>query len=154
MSKPKPPKRAPKTIKERKWLKEYIKSGNGTQSAMKIYNCNNEKTASVIGSENLAKLSIENAMRAEGISDHALVETLKDGLLASKGFRIKVSKDKFEIKHEPDHPTRHKYLETGLRLKGHGPNAKIDVNVVNLIAIPKEDNLVPPPRPADESVKA
>jgi len=44
------------TTKQKMFLKEYFKTGNGTRSAMKVYNCKNAASASVLASETLAKL--------------------------------------------------------------------------------------------------
>lgn len=43
------------TIKQRKFVKEYIETGNGTQSALKVYDTKDYMTAAMIASENLKK---------------------------------------------------------------------------------------------------
>lgn len=43
------------TRKEAKYVQEYVKTGNGTQSALKAYDTKDYKTASVISAENLDK---------------------------------------------------------------------------------------------------
>lgn len=48
------PKRLP-TKKQREFIEEYLRTGNGTQAANKAYNPNNNKTAAAIASENLNK---------------------------------------------------------------------------------------------------
>lgn len=48
-------KRRKLTVKEKKFAKEFAKTGNGTQSALKVYDTTDPKTASVISAENLAK---------------------------------------------------------------------------------------------------
>lgn len=45
----------PLTEKEKRFCKEYVKTGNGTQTALKVYDTNGEKSAGAIASENLAK---------------------------------------------------------------------------------------------------
>ena len=40
------------TIKQRKWMREYIKSGNASDAAMKVYHCKNRESAAVMGHEN------------------------------------------------------------------------------------------------------
>jgi len=64
------------TRKEKGFIKDYIETGNGTQSALKNYDIrgkNPEKIASVIAVENLAKPRIYNAI-AEAIPDTLLAE--------------------------------------------------------------------------------
>ena len=43
------------TLKQKLFVSEYLKSRNGTSSAMKIYNVKNRETAKSIASENLSK---------------------------------------------------------------------------------------------------
>jgi phage terminase small subunit len=52
------PKGVKLTKKQKIFAKEYLQTGNGTKSALKAYNTNNNKTASVIATENLEKPSI------------------------------------------------------------------------------------------------
>ena len=52
------------SIKERKFAREYAKNGNGTQSVIKAgYNVGSEATASVIATQNLAKLKIKEEVK-------------------------------------------------------------------------------------------
>jgi phage terminase small subunit len=63
------------TTKQAKFLKEYIKTGNGTQSAIKAgYS---EKTAKIIASQNLTKLNIKTE-----IEKHMSKEAEKMGINA------------------------------------------------------------------------
>lgn len=71
------------TLKQNKFVNEYIKTGNGTQSAIKAgYS---EKTARFIGSENLTKpnvkhkieLSLNEAAKKLGINAEYVLENLK-----------------------------------------------------------------------------
>jgi len=57
-------------------------------------------------------------MQQMGITDELLVETIKGVLSANKMVVMgKESTDSF-VDIQPDHPTRHKFLETTLKLKG------------------------------------
>ena len=56
------------TIKERIFAAEYVKGRNGTKAALKAYDTTDEKTASVISAENLAK------PRVKKLVDEALVK--------------------------------------------------------------------------------
>lgn len=54
-----------------------------------------------------------------GVDDNRLIGVLKDGLEATKTVIIAKDEDAFADQ-VADHRTRHKYLETGLRLSGLG----------------------------------
>ena len=60
--------------KERGFVKEYIKTGNGTQSALKVYDTKSYMTGAMIASENLKKPKIIKALQ----------EMLPDDLLADR----------------------------------------------------------------------
>lgn len=132
------------TIKQRKWLLEYIKTGNATEAAMLVYDCKDRDSASNIGYENMRKLDYVDFMEEAGITDALLHQKLLEGLSANKqlGARIVVKKnsptsqangelpvangqtdDFIEVE---DYAVRHKYLETGLKLKGRLVN-KTDI---------------------------
>ena len=93
------------TIKQHKFVKEIVRTGNGTQAAMKIYNAANERSAEAIGSENLSKPIIQAAIQREltimectpdrvvaGISKEAL--TADESHVRLKGWEL-LGKTKF-----------------------------------------------------------
>lgn len=132
-------KRPPETIKEKRWLAKTIEYGNATKAALEVYNCN-ENSARSIGAQNLAKLSIEDALEAEGLTDHRAAVSIREGLEAMK---IHGTSDNFvEIQ---DKATQHKYLETLLRLRNHGPNNGVTFNVDNrkvYVELPKRESVI------------
>lgn len=80
---------------------------------------------------------ITKIMDAMGISDRALMRALKEGLTSMWFFPQKEG----EPLEKPDFRTRHTYLETGLKLKGHlGPETQINVGVgvANVESMPTE----------------
>lgn len=95
------------TKKQRGFVKDYVETENGTQSALKNYNTDDENTAGAIASENLRKPKIIKAIQtiADRIPDDKLHEVLMEGLNA-------------EYNEKPDYAVRHKYLDTSLKLKG------------------------------------
>ncbi len=107
------PKRPPKTLKERKWLKRYIETGNATQAALEVYDTKNVNSAKNIGYQNVTKLDLSTIMDAKGLTNDNLMDHIVEGLEKP----VKVTADGVEI---PDYGVRHKYLETSLRLRGHG----------------------------------
>lgn len=91
-----------------------------------------EKPAFVTRSQGFIEL-LEKA----GVTDDKLAKVLDEGLTASRAVVMgKDSGDSF-VDIQPDHAVRHKYLETGLRLKGYGGN-KDDRGVNNFIQVINE----------------
>lgn len=65
------------TRKEEGFVNDYVATGNGTQSALKNYDTDDYKTASVIASENLDKPRIQRAI-AERLPDDFLEQKHKE----------------------------------------------------------------------------
>lgn len=109
------------TKKERGFVNDYIKTGNGVEAALANYDTKDYSTAGNIASENLKKPKIELAIKsiAERISDEELLRVHKAGLKASK----EVWKNNNEtgeiekVSEEPDYAVRHKYLDSAYKLK-------------------------------------
>ncbi len=66
------------TVKQRKFIRGYLETGNGTEAAMQAYDTSDRGTAHAIASENLRKRPIQDALAAlldaGGISDRKLFE--------------------------------------------------------------------------------
>jgi len=115
------------TIKQSKFLKLYLETGNGTKSALAVYNCKDYTTAQTIASQNLSKLKnpIKAYMEANGLDLSNLMTVLTDGLKANRTLSAKViysgkeattkTDDFIEV---ADHAVRHKYLETASKWLG------------------------------------
>ena len=109
-------KRPPKTLKERKFIKEYSKHGNGAKAVRDAgYNAVTVQSQGVIARGNIKKLSLGDAMEKHGLTDEYLTEQIKIGIQADKLVSTNTGTREY-----PDHQTRHKYTETALRLRGHG----------------------------------
>ena len=123
----KKPKRPPRTIKEKRWLRRTIELGDGGKAAMEVYNVNGNASARAIASQNFSRLAIDDALKAEGLTDHHAAVKIKEGMDSMKIHGTNASF--IEIS---DMATRHKYLETYLRLgvKGYGTNS-FNVNIDN-----------------------
>lgn len=104
------------TFKQKKFLKLYFETGNATKAALQSYETDDPKTASVIAAENLAKLRnpIKTWLEMNGLSLKHLMGVLVEGLRATK-IKTSMTEPDREV---PDHPTRHKYLETAARWLG------------------------------------
>lgn len=107
------------TMKQRKFLKRYFETGNGTQSAMEVYDTEDYDTASAIASQNLRKLKnpVKVLMEQRGIGLGKLIDVLGDGLEANRVISAvntgkQASGATADFIEVPDHAVRHKYLET------------------------------------------
>ncbi len=139
------------TKKQRGFVKDYIKTGNGVQSAMKNYDTDDYSTAGSIAVENLQKPAIQNAIMsiAERISDDDLVRVHNEGLNASRTIK---STDESTIV-EPDYAVRHKYLDSAYKIKrlyGEEPKEITKENVYNFFFEPKFQQNI---RSYDENLK-
>ena len=128
--------RPPKTRKERKFAAKYIENGgNGTQAALSSYDTVSPKTAAKIGNTNTKKLTLQDALRSAKLTDKYLADKIRDGLEAKKLYVTAHGN-----KRTADHNARHKYLETALRLKGHGKDAVvIDQRKQYVVMLPKRN---------------
>lgn len=110
--------------KQKGFIKDYIKTGNGTQSVLNNYDTTNEKAASVIAVENLGKVSIQKAIKsiADSLPNELLQKVHLEGLEAN------------DSKADPDYAIRHKYLDSAYKLKGLYSDSSpiaIQVNIGN-----------------------
>ncbi len=109
------------TIKQRKFLKAYLETGNATEAAMQAYDCKDRGSAQSLGSETLSNLvngPIKERMDAAGLSDEYLMSIMHDGLNADKVEIVKFEGKINDEKAFPDHRTRAKYAELILKWKG------------------------------------
>lgn len=115
------------SLKQRKWIEAYLETGNATEAAMRVYNCKNRDVARNIGGQNVAKLSFDELMDGLGLSDHKILKKIDEGLNATKPLVIGSKVAKVE-----DYSTRHRYVETSLKLKGRlKPEDDGSANVTN-----------------------
>lgn len=124
------------TIKQAKFVKEYIKNdGNGTQAALKTYDTDDEKTASVISAENLGKPriqeAIEKAMVKHEITPEAAIKPIADGLKAVRT----LGEGEGEV---IDHATRLKASGMALKLLGADKDDNKGGNTFNFTQINAE----------------
>ena len=85
-TKPVKAKRAPKTVKEKLFVKHYIDNGgNATQAALKVYDTDNYYAAATIGKENVKKLQLEDFFIAAGLTKETMAQnTARIALTATK----------------------------------------------------------------------
>lgn len=84
------------SIKEKKFVKDVLITGNATEAAARNYNVKNRHVAQSIGSENLSKPVIANAIQ-EALSDK-LLATRHEELLNKREWRIETKKVNGKLK--------------------------------------------------------
>ena len=125
------------TTKQRQFVKKYIETGDKTAAALAVYDYSGSKNpkyaASAHAVELVKKLSIQELMEErQRLRDSDLLDTLKEGLKATKRVTSPTEPDSVD----PDYQVRHRYLETGLKLKGHlREQNNTQVNVFNQLNI-------------------
>ena len=150
----KPTKQANLSIRERKLIKN-IAAGMTALDAMKdagyAESTARKKAKQVVGQSRIQE-SIQAIMERKGLTDERLTEVLERGLESTKVISAMIirgkpdsiadekdgmkdansmTKDFVEV---PDYATQHKYLDTGLKLKGHLRD-KLDVDLSGEIVI-------------------
>jgi len=117
------------TTKEKMFLKEYFKTGNGTRSALKAYNCKDSYSASTIASQTLSKLKdvVKSLMESKGLDLGMIIDVTKDATKATKIVTSHTEPD-YEV---PDHPTRLKAAEIAGKWLGisEHPTSLTQVNI-------------------------
>jgi len=148
-----------RTLRERKFIKAYIENGgNATEAYMSLHpNCS-KKSAGDLGYRMLKKvdISVTELMEMMGTTDAYLNQKLNEGLEATKVVSVIPIKPKeaqpnstdlpdaasknIEFVDVEDYPTRHKYLDTALKLKGSYPTEKknIDLNIKGELEVNSE----------------
>lgn len=152
------------TRKQRKFLAKYLETGEPTEAAMYAFDCKSRESACTVGYEYLRKPQLQFAfqmlLEKEGVTDKKLAETLREGLEANKTIsafvivkpnkdgspnpevrNIKADSKAVDFIDVPDHNTRHKYLETALKVTGRlkeGREDRLNVHVGdNVVILPE-----------------
>lgn len=112
------------THKEKGFVEDFVRTNNGTLSALNHYDTTNPDVAAAIASENLNKPKIQKA----------IAEMLPDDLLAERHLELlnkrEVSKVDGEIIDVPDTQAVSKGLDMAYKLKGsYAPEKTINQNV-------------------------
>lgn len=124
------------TIKQKKFLKEYFKTGNATKSAMAVYDVKDIHSARAIGGENLSKLREVTIalMEAKGLSLGKIIDKVNEATDANKIITSHTEPD-YEV---PDHPTRLKAIEIVARWLRMEQPANINIQGEKILVIPGE----------------
>lgn len=121
------------TKKQRGFVKDYIETGNATQSVKNNYDVSNDLTARVIGSENLTKPNVINAIKSlsDRIPDELLIERHTE-LLNKREMTVYGGKDGQPVKIDlgPETQAVTKALDMSYKLKGYyAPEKTVNLNV-------------------------
>lgn len=120
------------TKKQTGFVKDYVDTGNATQAVLNNYDIKDNATARSIGSENLTKPSIVNAINsiAEQIPDSLLVEKHLELLNAQKITTTKVRGEITDVEESVDNQAISKGLDMAYKIKGiYAPDKSINVNI-------------------------
>lgn len=98
------------TKKQLKAIDNLVENGGNVSKAMRDAGYS-EMTAKT--PQKLTESKAFNELMAEAITDAKLIKVIDEGLTATKSFAIDES-----LVETPDHATRHKFLETALKVKG------------------------------------
>ena len=116
--------------KERVFAREYMKDGNGQRAYMVAYPGVKLNSAGTLASKKLRSKGFSTVLERHGVTDSLLADVLKEGLGAT---RVQTSPTEPDST-IPDFGVRHKYLETGLKVKGHMSNIEQQTNIqVNIL---------------------
>jgi len=124
------------TIKQRIFLQEYFKTGNGVRSAMKAYDTKDYQSAAAIASENLNKLkpTVAQLMEAKGLALGDLIDVLVEAKKADRW-------NDFTGEREADYNARLKAVSIASKWLGleqqQIPNVAVQVNTI--IATKKDE---------------
>jgi len=118
------------TEKQKKALLNVVENGGNVYKAMI------DAGYSVATAHTPQKLTESKAftqyMEEAGLTDEKLVTVLNEGLGASKAVVMGKESSESFVDVQPDYPTRHKYLETALRVKGIGGKENASQNFIQI----------------------
>ena len=141
------------SIKQRKFWKAYTETGNLAEGARAAGSkAKDSHSLSQVGYQMLKSIevSVDELLELKGLSDNKLLKVLEDGLNATKVISCNIiakdgegmtdahsaTKDFVDVE---DYPTRHKYLETALKLKGHMDKKDDQAGVTIIINAERHD---------------
>ena len=121
------------TIKQKKAYNELVENGGNVSKAMRDanYSIETAKTPSKLTNSKGFQELLE-----KGIKEKHLIKSIKEGLQAMKPYGK--SNKLYE-----DYATRHKYLETGIRLKGLAREEQAPQTLQNIAVFIKEREAKP-----------
>lgn len=143
------PKQNKLTLKQAKFVKEYVKTGNGVRAAQKAYAAKNYNVANVIAVENLQKPTIKNHIQSAaeklGLNAEYVLSGIKEVFEFNKQKRIKAKQVGQETYHEEEMIDAQASLKAGDLLGKHlrlfTPEEKEAPAQVNIVVNQIDDKL-------------
>lgn len=125
------------TLRQKKALDRIVENGGNVSKAMRDagYSPATAKTPQKL-TESKAFLEI---MQEAGVTDEKLTQVIKEGLDATKPIVMGKDSNEAFVDVIPDHPTRHKFLETSLKIKGIGQAKDNTINNFGQMVIQQKD---------------
>lgn len=109
------------TRKQAKFTDEYIKTGNGSKSAMVAYETDSPDSAKTIAHKNLNNNKIQTviaqALAKKKITEDTIAQKIADGLEAKK-VAFNFDTKSFEQLDYPDYAIQHKFLNSLIEILG------------------------------------
>lgn len=127
-------KRPPKTLKEKKLVREYIKTGNKTEAGDRVLGGATRRSNGNMAVEILAKLSIGDELENAGYTNPHLAKTLFEESTATKMFTSHTEPDKTV----PDWNARHRSMELASELRGHKKEGDKYIQKNYYVVLPKK----------------
>lgn len=120
------------TLKQKKFIKAFFETENATEAAIRAgYS---PKGAAVKGSETIRSpnggAAIAEILDKAGLTDDFIAARLREGVDAKEIKFFSFEGIVTDQRETVDYPTRHQYLATSLKAKGHLRN-KVDVKIEN-----------------------
>lgn len=105
------------TIKQKKALVNLVENGGNVSKAMLDagYSPNTAKTPSKL----TESVGFIQYLESAGVTDEKIARVLNEGLGATKTVVMGIESKESFVDVQPDYQTRHKYLETAIKVKGH-----------------------------------
>jgi hypothetical protein len=135
------------TLKQKAFAKKVVETKSPTEAADLVYDCKNRVSAASVGSITLGlpkvQREVERIMDQQDLTDEKIVKKLNEGLDAKVVTDYKGIIEKSNV---PDLKTRHKYLDTAVKIKGLEAPKQIEKKSMNidlqLEAMPLEEIIV------------
>ncbi len=119
------------TTKQIKAVNEIITNHSSVKEAMKKAGYAKGSIANTTSNLTHSK-GFRELMEQMGISDEKLAQRLNEGLDATKAVVMGTKSNDSFVDIQPDYLTRHKYIETSLKIKGYARESS-ETNVYQLI---------------------
>lgn len=138
------------TLKQRKLAKEVLESKGDISISKAMLKAGYPPTTAKNPQQVTKSKGFKELLDQMGVTDEKLAKVLNEGLEANKTVVMGKESNEAFVDIQPDHPTRHKFLETGLRLRGYAKDEVPNFNINFINQIPRPNGRINP-QPQAES---